>query len=969
MSAIRASALVHGQVPILAGGSPSVPPLRGVEGGVAVVKTLLLIDLLDSTGLLEQIGDARSQEVFAAHDQMARSLLALFEGREIDKTDGFLLLFDRPIQAVSYALAYHRELAGMGERLDLPLAARAGIHLGEVWLRENAPEDVAQGAKPVEVDGLAKHTVARVAGLARGRQTLLTHAAFDLARRAVVGTTSSGRRPGWLAHGPYLFQGIAEPVDVFEVGFSGFAPLSAPADTAKARRAVPAGDEVTLGWRPAAGQEVPWRHHWVLERKLGDGGFGEVWLARHERTGDHRVFKFCYDAQRLRSLRREVTLFRILKDTLGERDDIGRILDWNFKEPPFFLESEYTGTDLQAWIESQGGAAAVPLATRLEIVAQIATALAAAHSVGVLHKDIKPGNVLIAIDAEGRPRARLSDFGIGLLTDPQKVTGRGLTASGFTEMMPETETGTAAGTRLYLAPEILEGKAPSMQSDIYALGVLLFQMAVGDLSRALAPGWEREVPDELLAEDIARAADGDPGKRPASAVEIAERLRRIEERRRERADALREKLEAEKMRRALARARVLAVVTLLVLGFAVAMALQMRRTAKEAKRANSEAEAARRISDFLIGLFQVSDPDAAVGSTVTARELLDQGAARIETELQHQPEVRGSLMHTMGEAYRKLGLYDPAVRLLRQSLRLRQQAYGAEHPLVAESLHDLGYALFLRGDYGSAESVLEQALAMRRKLFGENHVTVARTLNFLAGVKAHGGRYAEAERLDRQALAILDASGEEVSRQRAEVMGDLAVMLDSQGKDQGVEQMYDEALSLWRKLVGEEHTEVAQVLANKGYWLITKGRYAEAETCLQQSLTIRRKRLGDRHPAVAYTLYKLADLLNAQGQHVRAETLARDAVSILRDKLPSGHWRTAYTESVLGAALAGQGRFAEAETLLVPSYPVLRDKVGAGAEKTQKILRSLVELYEAWGRPREAERYRALLSVPGQAGG
>ncbi len=950
----------------LHGLEPSLPNAnaRGAGTSTAVIKTLLLVDLVDSTGLLERLGDARAQEVFAAHDQVARSLLTIFEGWEIDKTDGFLLLFDRPVQAVGYALAYHEELAA----LEVPLSARAGIHLGEVYLRENLPEEVAQGAKPVEVDGLAKHTVARVAGLARERQTLLTHNAFDLARRAAVGSAAD-RRPSWLAHGPYLFQGIQEPVDVFEVGMAGFAPLGAPRDTSKARRAVPDGDEVTLGWRPAAGQEVPWRHHWVLDRKLGDGGFGEVWLARHERTGDHRVFKFCYDAQRLRALRREVTLFRILKDTLGERDDIGRILDWNFKEPPFFLESDYTGTDLQGWIESQGGAGAVPLATRLEIVAQIATALAAAHSVGVLHKDIKPGNILIAIDSEGRPKARLSDFGIGLLTDPQKMSARGLTVSGFTEMMPEAGTSTAAGSRLYLAPELLEGKTPSMQSDIYALGVMLFQMVVGDLSRVLAPGWEREIPDELLVEDIAQAVDGDPAKRPASAIEIAERLHRIEERREARAEALRAKLEAEKMRQALARARALAVITALVVVFAIAMALQMRRTAQEAKRANSEAEAAHRISDFLVGLFQVSDPDAAVGSTVTARELLDQGAARIETELEHQPEVRASLMQTMGQAYLKLGLYDSAVRLLRQSLRLRQQAYGIEHPLVAESLHELGHALFLRGDYDSAGNVLKQALAMRRKLFGENHATVARTLNFLAAVKAHGGRYAEAERLNRQALAILDESGEDVSRQRADVVNDLAVMLESQGKDQGVEQMYDEVLSLLREIAGEDHTEVARVLANKGNWLITQARYAEAETCLQQSLAIKRKRLGDRHPSVAFTLYKLADLLNAQGQHVRAETLARQAVSILNDKLPPGHWRTAFTESVLGAALAGQGRFAEAEALLLASYPVLRDSSGAHADKTRKILGSLVALYDAWGRPREAERYRALLLVPDKVGG
>lgn len=938
------------------------PSATGPFGATnAAVKTLLLVDLVDSTRLLERLGDARAQQVFAQHDQLARGLLAYFDGREIDKSDGFLLLFERPIQAVGYALAYHRNLVSLGERLDVPLEARAGIHLGEVFLRENAPGEVAKGAKPLEVEGLAKHTVARVAGLAHARQTLLTHAAFDLARRAAVGDTTASVRPSWLAHGPYLFQGIDEPVEVFEVGLPGLSPLSAPHNGPKARRAVAAGDELTLGWRPAVGQEVPWRHHWRLERKLGEGGFGEVWLARHENTRDHRVFKFCYDAERLRALKREVTLFRLLKDSLGERNDITRILDWNLKEAPFFLEAEYTGTDLRSWAGDQGGIAAIPLETRLEIVAQVATALAAAHSVGVLHKDIKPSNVLISLDEEGRPRARLTDFGIGLLADSGRAAAiTAITMDGWTEMVASAASSTAAGTHLYLAPELLEGKVSSIQSDIYALGVLLYQMAVGDLIRALAPGWEREISDEILAEDIAACVDGDPAKRLRSAAELAERLRRLEERRRARAEALQAAREAEENRLALLRSRrrrrLLAAFTSLVLVFAIAMAFQMRRTAQEAKRANQEAEAARRVSEYLVGLFEVTDPDVALADRITARELLDQGAVRIETELQQQPEVRATLMHTMGQAYAKLGVFNSAVRLLRSALETRRRVYGRDSPEVADSLEQLAGALLLQGQFDEADSLFREALDLRRRL-GGNDLAVAETLRAMAGLELERGSHQEAERLYREALQIYDALGQRVHPGRAGTLNALAVLAELLGKA-GAEQLYDQSLALWRQMP-HNPTSLAGVLGNKGRFLMTQGRYAEAEACFQEALTTKRQRLGDNHPSVAYTLYKLAELQNARGQHRQAEALCREALRILNGKLPDGHWRIAFAEAVLASSLTGQKRFPEAEKLLLASYPILRDAVGTRSAQTRQARAALADLYKAWGRPAEAARYTA----------
>jgi putative peptide modification system cyclase len=198
-----------------------------------VVRTVLICDLVESTALVERLGDERAFRLAHHHDRLARDLMERHGGREIDKTDGFLLLFERPIQAVRFALDYHRALTELAAEAGEPVRARVGIHLGEVFLSENVPEDVARGAKPLEVEGLAKPMAARLMSLAEGGQTLLTRGAFELAARAAKGTLSDEVR--WLPHGRYWFRGVEEPVAVFEVGHPGRAPLRPPRGSEKAR--------------------------------------------------------------------------------------------------------------------------------------------------------------------------------------------------------------------------------------------------------------------------------------------------------------------------------------------------------------------------------------------------------------------------------------------------------------------------------------------------------------------------------------------------------------------------------------------------------------------------------------------------------------------------------------------------------------------------------------------------------------
>jgi class 3 adenylate cyclase len=202
------------------------------------IRTLLLCDLVASTQLVERVGDSTAAELLARHDRIARDLLSAFNGREIDKSDGFLLLFERPIEAVRFALGYQAKLRELGATVGSEMVSRVGIHLGEVVLRENAPDDVARGAKPLEVEGLAKAIAARVMSLAGNGRILLTRTAYDFARRASVGMQDESTLR-WAAHGRYRVAGVADLVEICEVAEPGETALTAPESSEKARRVWP----------------------------------------------------------------------------------------------------------------------------------------------------------------------------------------------------------------------------------------------------------------------------------------------------------------------------------------------------------------------------------------------------------------------------------------------------------------------------------------------------------------------------------------------------------------------------------------------------------------------------------------------------------------------------------------------------------------------------------------------------------
>ena len=348
------------------------------------------------------------------------------------------------------------------------------------------------------------------------------------------------------------------------------------------------------------GDAVPGRDHWRLVRPLGNAESKQVWLAENPKTRETRVFKFAWSSGRLRSLKREVTVSRYLHESLGPREDLVRLLEWNLEGAPFSIESEYGSENLTEWAQSQGGLEKVPLEVRLKLLADVATAVAAAHSAGVLHRDLKPANILVKSAAEGRWQIKVADFGSASLTEPDRLRALGITNLGMTQTC-SAQSVSLTGTLLYLAPEVLSGSTPTAAADVYALGVMLFQLAAGDFHKALSLGWEASVKDGVIREDIALAACGDPEQRLASPAELAERLSRLASRRAEREqqalknrkDLLAERKQAEARVR---RPWVIAACAALMVGLAATAALY--RKVSSASTAKGRSVAVLPFQDF-----------------------------------------------------------------------------------------------------------------------------------------------------------------------------------------------------------------------------------------------------------------------------------------------------------------------------------------------------------------------------------
>jgi len=622
------------------------------------------------------------------------------------------------------------------------------------------------------------------------------------------------------------------------------------------------------------GTSVPGREQFILERMLGRSNDHEVWLARQARTAESRVYKFCVDGARLGGLKREATLARVLREELGPREDLVHLIDWNFETPPYYLESEYGGMSLREWANHPGGLAEMATHHRLELFLQIADAVGAAHSVGIIHKDLKPANILVRKSPHGWS-IKVADFGSGGLLSPDRLAELGFSRLGFT-LTQQHASDPDRGTPLYLAPEQLAGKSATMLSDVYALGLILFQLLTGDLSRPLAPGWQRDIIDPLLGEDIAAATDVDPSRRTGSASLLAHQLRRLSARRedadRQRLlDANRQALLMRERRAAERAPWIRTTIAILILGVSVA-AVSYWRLRQTADLLQSQYDVVERLNRLLTkDMIGAANPDRGDVESVTVPNALRLAARQIDVEFPTGPyAIRGALHAAMQNTLSGLSDYPHAIDEGRAAVRDFQAAGlpAADERMLKGQLR-LASDLANVSRYDEARRVLELA---------EGTIELRRNPLLNARAEFVRGRIAQNELKFDQAIAAFEDARELAKATKDTDLIDrieysLGTTLTNAGRLGEADIALRALLAQQSRDFGPESARAQFTRSALAQNLTFQERYAEAEPLLVSTAARVERAFGKQHRYTLDVLQLLASLEFKEEHYLKAAAM------------------------------------------------------------------------------------------------
>jgi serine/threonine protein kinase/Tfp pilus assembly protein PilF len=677
---------------------------------------------------------------------------------------------------------------------------------------------------------------------------------------------------------------------------------------------------------------------YVLETPLGHGGMGSVWLARRAdgRFEGRAAVKLLNQALLSVSGRER---FRREGSLLGRltHPGIARLLDAgvSHRGQPYLVLEYVEGQPIDAFADARRLSAA----ERVRLVLDVLAAVGHAHANLIVHRDLKPSNILVTADGA----TKLLDFGIAKLLDAE---GGG-----------EPDTLTVAGRALtpaFAAPEQIRGEAITTATDVYAIGVLLYVLLTGRRPYELAERSASEI-ERIVCEttplrpsatfDADSDADDDQiqraGARGTSPARLRRRLRgdldliimkalrKEPERRYPTAAALEDDLQrfldgrpvsarpdsvAYRVRKFVGRHKS-GVGVVFVLMALLAAGVVRERTLRD--RAEAEARKAKEVEQYLVSVFEVSNPFASRetrGADVTARALLDRGAARVDSSLSDDPDVQARLRGVLARVYAGIGLFDKAEPLQRRALEQRRALYGPRHPDVAQAMDQLGAVLLNQSRFDEAEPLLKDALAQRRAFLGNSSAATAESLQHLATLYQERGRLDAAEPLFQEVVTIRRPIGGAGQQDLAEALNNLGLVVYLRGRYNEVEPLYREGLAIRVRYLGEDHPLTAQSLQNLAQLLQELGRYGEAEPLQRRALAVKRKALGDAHPSVTVSLNNLGSLLAIQlGRPDQAEPLFREALALDRKMFGEPHAYVAESLRNLGAALRLQGDFAGAE--------------------------------------------------------
>jgi len=671
-----------------------------------------------------------------------------------------------------------------------------------------------------------------------------------------------------------------------------------------------------------------------IVRLLGQGGMGTVYEAEQEDPGRIvalKVIQFgLVTPDHLRRFRQESqALARLQHPGIAQIYESG-IAETSFGTVPYFAMEFIRGLPLRQYAEAHQ----LDTRKKLALMVKICDAVHHAHKRGLIHRDLKPGNILV--DETGQPK--ILDFGVARVTDSDAQITR------------QTDFGQIVGTLAYMSPEQVLGDPLEVdtRSDVYALGVILYELLSGRLpyqvSQHHLPEAVRTIRDEEPASlssarrdyrgDIqtiaGKALEKNKVRRYDSAADLGADLQRYLN---DEPVAARPPSTTYQLQKFARRHKALvtgaAAVFIVLLAGVIASSWEAIRANRAQQAVQAEASTTKAINDFLQNdlLAQASaavqaGPNSRPDPDLKVRTALDRAAARIEGKFAAQPLVEASLRQTIGSSYKDLGLFPEAGQQMERALSLRQRVLGPEHPDTLTSMQELGDVLAKQSKFVQADKLLTRVLETRRRIRGQ------------------------------------------YSPETLGVMNDLAIAVGGEGDYVRSEQLLTGVLEIQRRVLGEQHPDTLAVMNNLATIYTNQGQYPQAEQLYQRAAEIKRRILGDEHPSTLTTTNNLAVVYRFEGKFSEAEALLTKVLDVQRRVLGEQHQDTLNAANSLALVYQAEGRYQEAEPLLLHVVDARSRVLGAENSQTLSTMNNLAELYRREHKQAEAEAlFRKILDV------
>lgn len=656
-----------------------------------------------------------------------------------------------------------------------------------------------------------------------------------------------------------------------------------------------AAANVAVGKELAAGDRIG---AYRVTSTIGHGGMGIVYRAQR----DDELYQVSVAIKVVRAgwgANEELfARFRAERQILAaiNHPNISRLLDGGITDDglPFLVMEYVDGVALDQWIAADSP----PVHVRLDLFRKLCSAIQYAHQNLIVHRDLKPGNILVT--ADGSPK--LLDFGIAKLLDPEVASGQTVFSTRPAERLMTPE---------YASPEQIRGDSITTATDIYGLGVLLYEILTGTRPfqlHNLSPGEiERIVCDTQprppssiglsprtagakakrraassaklrgqtdLDRIVLKAMHKQPARRYASAADLSADVQRYQQGFpvTARPDSF-----AYRTRRFLQRNKAASAATFLF--FLTVISLSVISVV-QARRARLEAASADAVSQYLVGLFDFTQPNATQGRGVSAREILDQGTDRLNKDWNGDPAVKARLLSTLGTVYYRLGALDRVVALLSEAERIYSSAIGPESVEVAKTATGLGDILETQGDYDSALAQYSKALRIYELKQGHNSVEVADELDGIGSIHWDAGDFKGAEAFQKESAEIFTRILGPEAEQTLLPKGNLEVTLASEGKYREAEPLAREILRERIRVLGRDNSNTAISASNLSFILMKTARFEEARPLLEDTLAVSRKLFGEEHPDVGAALVALGGWELEMGHFDAARSLMRQGLAI-----------------------------------------------------------------------------------------